>query len=90
MTHTLLLIQWPVPPGEGWSAGYNGLDRSVALGRSVNGSLHKQQQLNLGTTVLNLKLNLLLPCGTRAVPKFSFDRITKFSFDSISKWEIHD
>ena len=44
MTHTLLLIQWPVPPGEGWSAGYNGLDRSVALGRSVNGSLHKQQQ----------------------------------------------
>ena len=48
MTHTLLLIQWPVPPGEGWSAGYNGLDRSVALGRSVNGSLHKQQ-LNLAT-----------------------------------------
>ena len=39
-----LLIQWPVFRAVGWSAGYNGLDRSVALGWSVNGSLHKQQQ----------------------------------------------
>ena len=43
-----LLIQWPAFRAVGWSAGYNGLDRSVALGWSVNGSLHKQQQqLNL-------------------------------------------